>query len=526
MQDQKKWAEPLKNPWLWAIPTIATILLIIISRFSFLTFHTLAELITIIIAFNITAFAWSTHDFTKNNFLMFLACGYFWIALLDLIHTLVYKGMDVFIAGSGNLSVQFWLSARYLEALLLFIAPLAASRNLNRYTLLGGFGIIAIALSALVFSGDFPTGFVEGTGLTDFKIYSEYLIDLILVGALVVLFRYGTGISIEEKVIIGASILLTVMAELAFTFYVSVYGLSNLAGHIFKLFSYWFIFHAIFLHNLRNPYTALQKSEDLFRRTFENSGIAITIRSARDRSLLMNKAFQKMTGYSDEEMRGIHLRTITHPDEWEENENIRRRVYEENVQNVQVTRRLVRKNGDTIFVINEMSAIRDDKGELEYLVSLYQDITEYKQAEEKLHQEQKMEAVGQLTGGIAHDFNNLLAVCMGNIELAQEESQRGGNVQPALNTVMRAIERGAALTRQLLAFSRKQTLTPQTVNVEKLVAGMSELLRSALGETIEIDLKTARDPAPWPCLVDPHQLESAILNLAINARDAMPDGGK
>ncbi|HSR56305.1 MAG TPA: ATP-binding protein, partial [Alphaproteobacteria bacterium] len=136
---------------------------------------------------------------------------------------------------------------------------------------------------------------------------------------------------------------------------------------------------------------------------------------------------------------------------------------------------------------------------------------------------QKMEAVGQLTGGIAHDFNNLLAVSIGNIELAEEISDTGGDVQPFLATVKRASERGASLTNQLLAFSRSQTLFPEVIDAGELVKDVADLLRRSLGETIEI--KIANEEGLWLSEVDPHQLESAILNLAINARDAMPNGG-
>ena len=151
------------------------------------------------------------------------------------------------------------------------------------------------------------------------------------------------------------------------------------------------------------------------------------------------------------------------------------------------------------------------------------DTTDQRAAERQLQQAQKMETVGQLTGGIAHDFNNLLAVSIGNIELAEEAAQNGNDVLPYLATVMRASERGAALTNQLLAFSRKQTLFPKIIMAGQLLGGMTRLLHSALGATVEI--KVLGNDDLWHCKVDPHQLESAILNLALNARDAMTDGG-
>ncbi len=151
------------------------------------------------------------------------------------------------------------------------------------------------------------------------------------------------------------------------------------------------------------------------------------------------------------------------------------------------------------------------------------DVTEKKQLEAELRQSQKMEAVGQLTGGIAHDFNNLLAVIVGNMQLLA----RGLRDQPRLlrqaETSMKAAIRGADLTRRLLAFARQQVLEPRVVELQVLIGGMYELLRRSMTGDIEIRLVSA--PAVWPVKIDPGQLENAVLNLVINARDAMPDGG-
>ncbi len=148
------------------------------------------------------------------------------------------------------------------------------------------------------------------------------------------------------------------------------------------------------------------------------------------------------------------------------------------------------------------------------------DITERKQAEERLRQAQKMEAVGQLTGGIAHDFNNLLAIILGNAEMLKEGL---GDDRMLAENVILAANRGGELTHQLLAFSRRQPLSPRLTNFDELVAGMTDMLRRTLGETIEIETKST--PKLWQTEVDPGQSENAVLNLAINARDAMADGG-
>jgi PAS domain S-box-containing protein len=154
-----------------------------------------------------------------------------------------------------------------------------------------------------------------------------------------------------------------------------------------------------------------------------------------------------------------------------------------------------------------------------------QEVAERMKAEAALRQAQKMEAVGQLTGGIAHDFNNLLTIIVGNAELLQRRLPEGfDRLQRAADQTMQAAQRAATLTHRLLAFSRRQPLDPKPIDANVLVAGMSDLLRCTLGETIVLETVSADDL--WRTKADPNQLENAIVNLAANARDAMPGGGK
>jgi nitrogen-specific signal transduction histidine kinase/CheY-like chemotaxis protein len=149
-----------------------------------------------------------------------------------------------------------------------------------------------------------------------------------------------------------------------------------------------------------------------------------------------------------------------------------------------------------------------------------------KATEEALRQSQKMEAVGQLTGGIAHDFNNLLTGIVGSLDLLQTRLDQGrtDNVARYIDAAMTSANRAAALTHRLLAFARRQPLIPKSVDANQLVVSLEDLLRRTIGETIDLDIHVSDDL--WFTLCDPNQLESALLNLAINARDAMPDGGK
>ena len=186
----------------------------------------------------------------------------------------------------------------------------------------------------------------------------------------------------------------------------------------------------------------------------------------------------------------------------------------------------VRKDGSRFWASVVIDPIRNEAGELIGFAKVTRDLTEKRAIEEQLRQSQKMEAVGQLTGGIAHDFNNLLTGISGSLEMMQVRMAQGRTAEfdRYFMAAQGAVRRASALTHRLLAFSRRQTLDPKPTNVNRLLADVEELIRRTVGPDIEVEVVGAS--GLWPTLVDSNQLENAILNLCINGRDAMPDGGK
>jgi PAS domain S-box-containing protein len=179
-------------------------------------------------------------------------------------------------------------------------------------------------------------------------------------------------------------------------------------------------------------------------------------------------------------------------------------------------------NGTRLIKANRI-CIRNDQGEPQYLLGVLEDVTDSRAVEQQLQQSQKMEAVGNLTGGLAHDFNNLLTVMIGNLDLLQSDVAGNRAAEQKLVTIQQAAERGADLTHQLLAFSRRQRLSPRRIDVNELIGNTARLLARTLGENIAVDMRLCHEL--WPVIADASQLEAALVNIAINARDAMPNGG-
>ena len=204
--------------WVWLVPLMMGLLLVFLSRFGFLLFHTLAELFAIFVAVCLAVVMWQTYTFTRNHFLMYLGCGYFWVGCLDLVHALAYKDMNIFAAGGANLSAQLWVVTRYLEAFILLTAPFFIQHRLRRIEVFIGFGGAAGLILWLVFAGVLPVVFVEGKGLTPFKVYSEYVVIIILLLAMGHLWLHRQQLDRGILQLMLFSIGLTIAAELAFTF--------------------------------------------------------------------------------------------------------------------------------------------------------------------------------------------------------------------------------------------------------------------------------------------------------------------
>jgi PAS domain S-box-containing protein len=277
------------------------------------------------------------------------------------------------------------------------------------------------------------------------------------------------------------------------------------------------------VEDIRRADTAVFESEYRFRRIFEGSPFGMTLSEGDSRCILQaNPAFCRTLGYAPGELIGRSLLELTHPDD-----RVAERAFPQLVGVDkgwrQREKRYLTKQGGIVWARIRVAVFDPQGGGRPQLLAVVEDITRQREVNEALRQAQRMEAVGQLSGGLAHDFNNLLGVIIGNAECLldtmTDDPERADLAQEVLDSALG----GAELTRRLLAFGRRQALAPQRIDLSTQMARHVTLLSRTLGPGIQVETVFADDL--WPVRADPSQLGDALLNLAINARDAMPRGG-
>ncbi|MGO4408566.1 MULTISPECIES: PAS domain S-box protein [unclassified Brevundimonas] len=277
---------------------------------------------------------------------------------------------------------------------------------------------------------------------------------------------------------------------------------------------------------------ALRKTQEQLRMLVQGvTDYAIYMLGRQGEIMSWNAGAERIKGYRPEEIIGDHFSRFYTPEDQAGGAPRRNLEIAASEGRFETEGWRVRNGGDRFWAHVVIDAIRNEQNDVIGFAKVTRDITarleqerELAATREALFQSQKIEAVGQLTGGVAHDFNNLLAAILGSLELVRKRISDDPRVTPLLENAIKAAERGTALTERMLAFARKQELKIETVDLPDLVGGMLEFLQRTIGGPIEVGLSLPPDLPP--VLTDPCQLEAAILNLAVNARDAMPGGGK
>jgi PAS domain S-box-containing protein len=310
------------------ILTVVTFLVLhLTGAYDYLLFHSLAEIFSILIGWGIFLIAYNVRQFLRNNYFLFIGVAYFFVAGLDLIHMFAYKGMGIFATHDADLPTQLWIAARYLQSISLLVAPLFITRKPGVFVLIGIFSaIFSFLLLSIFYLQIFPACYVEGSGLTTFKIVSEYSICLILIGALIFTIARREKFDAQVLRLIIGSIIVTIFSELSFTLYISVYGFANFLGHFLKIVAFYLLYRALIEIGLRKPYRllfrevasekeALRKSEAEYRNLVDNLNDIIFKIDAEGKLTYVSEPVTSVLGYEPQELVDRHFASFIHPED-------------------------------------------------------------------------------------------------------------------------------------------------------------------------------------------------------------------
>lgn len=460
------------------VPVVLSTLLAVVGIQHFLLFHTLVEGATIMIGLMMCIVAWQAYQFSRNAFLIVLANGFFWVAVLDFLHTFTYKGMNIFADVTANMPTQFWIASRYSEAFLLLLAPFFLNRSTSRAGSFFGFGAVAFVLAFLIWHGIFPDAYIEGQGLTPFKIVSEYVIIAILVAAAAHFWRVRRQLKPPTFSIISLLLFITILSEFCFTLYVGVYEISNVIGHIFKLNAYFLIDIFIVREMVSRPYLALRQEAELLHKSelalaaserqkrliLNTMPDLVWLKDTDGRFLACNPTFERLYGAPEHEIIGKTDYDFVDKDLADFFRHHDRNAMEADGPTVNEERLTFAADGHSGDFETIKTPLKDEGGKVVGVLGIARDVTARKESESALNEakeaaEKSNHAKSDFLASMSHELRTPLNAILGYSQLLQylPDSKLSDKQAEYVGNIIRSGEDLLALISDIIDLARVES---------------------------------------------------------------------
>ncbi len=520
------------------------------SIYNYLLFHSIVEFFSVLIAFGIFIITWNSQKYMNNNYLLFIGIAYLFVGIIDILHTLAYKGMGIFPQYNSNLPTQLWIASRYLESISLLTAFYFFKRKINPYYLSATFFFVLIILLTSIFYWKiFPDCYIETNGLTSFKIYSEIIISLIFLVSIFLLVIKKNNFEKSIFMFLLFSIFIKILSELTFTAYLSVYDFFNLIGHLLKVISFYLIYRAIIKTGFTKPFNLLfrnlEQTKQKYQNLVENLQDGIWSIDKDNNTTFVNPKMTEMLGYETEEMLGINMLSFIDKKDTNNAKKILIKI-KKNEKN-QSELKFIKKDSTKRYFSMEISPIFDKYGKYIGALAGIKDTTGRKNLEDslkknienceimveektkelvetqkELDKSKRLSDLGTLAATIAHELRNPLGV----IQIAAYNIRKKREnliIDKHIDNIEKKVLESAKIIDNLLNYSRLRMPVFEKVKLyEVLLESINSIKAFYKKLNIKIIIKV-ENIRNLIIQADPLQLKEVFYNILNNSFQAFID---